>query len=189
LVISRDPAAQRFLKPPAQPGWRDHSSAATTHGVMIRSDSRQPAISLHSSRFSRLRHLRDCAAAGLVNLQQPGARSAFSGVQHPSTQLQQRLGSCWIQFAAVWGSLLQTGVWRQLRRLAIDSRHSQTFLLRLQMHILATVSHRHTSVCCLLSHAASPLPAAAAAACRICPCRSLPLASAALAVAIETHHF
>ena len=29
---------------------------------MIRSDSREPAISLHSSRFSRLRRMRDCAA-------------------------------------------------------------------------------------------------------------------------------
>ena len=40
LAISRDPAAQRFRKPPSQPGRRHHSSAAITHGVMIRSDSR-----------------------------------------------------------------------------------------------------------------------------------------------------
>jgi hypothetical protein len=37
-AISREPAVQR--KPHSQPGRRHHSSAAITHGLMIRSDSR-----------------------------------------------------------------------------------------------------------------------------------------------------
>jgi hypothetical protein len=55
LAISRDPAAQRFRNSHTQPGRRHHSSAAIIHGLMIRSDSRQPAISRHSSRFSHMR--------------------------------------------------------------------------------------------------------------------------------------
>jgi hypothetical protein len=62
LAISRDPAAQRFRKSHTQPARRYHSSAAITHGLMIRSDSPQPAISRHSSRFS---HMRSVAPAPL----------------------------------------------------------------------------------------------------------------------------
>jgi hypothetical protein len=62
LAISRDPAAQRFRNSHTQPGRRHHSSAAIIHGLMIRSSSRQPAISRHSSRFS---HMRSVAPAPL----------------------------------------------------------------------------------------------------------------------------
>ena len=72
---------------------------------------------------------------------QPGAHPAFSGVQQPSTQLQQRFCSRWIRFAAVLGGAAPD--WRPASAASAalpPSADIHSPLIFLQMPISAIVS-------------------------------------------------